>query len=559
MLRRTIGDVYALLACAASAVTVMAGPDPYATLPDAVVDLTSAAGAAEVKAQWRYADARIVEVDHRAPGPDRKASGPPTRTHDIAPRGGAVPFDDSGWAAISPEDLEARRTTGRLAFGWYRTRVTIPERVGQVDTTGATIVFEAVVDDYAEVWVDGQLPQVLGAGGDGLVGGWNAPNRAVLTRNAKAGGTFQIAIFAANAPLSDPPANFVWLRSVTLDIYRAGKLTRIEPVKLDVRRADAGLDAIVPPNAKLERVATGFTFTEGPVWVPAAVAGAGATPIREGYLLFSDPNRNVIYRCTPDGEVSVYRAKSGYKGVDIGEYRQPGSNGLTLDQDGRLTVCEHGNRRVTRIEPNGVLTVLADRFDGKRLNSPNDLVYRKDGALFFTDPPFGLPKFGDDPRRESPHTGIYALVDGKLKLVSNDLTGPNGIAFSPDESSLYVGDWDEKRKAVMRYSIAADGSASEPTVFADLTGAPGEDAIDGLKVDVRGNVYVSGPGGLWIFAPDGRHLGTLSGPEHPHNLAWGDADKQTLYWAAQSSIYRIRLNVAGIAPPLRDSGSARVN
>lgn len=535
----------------------VAGSDAPANVPDAIVDLATREGVELVKGRWRYSDARIVEVDHREPGPDLKASGKPSRTHDIEPHAGAADFDDSRWQVLDPNTLDARRSTGRLAFNWYRLKVTIPEKVGTFDTTGATSVFEIVMDDYAEVWVNGKLPQVLGQSGGPLIGGWNAPNRVVLTWDAKPGQQFQLAIFAANGPLSDPPANFVWVRSATLDFYRPQRGSRAQEVKLDVEKRDAALDAIVPSNARLERAATGFTFTEGPIWVPATIAGAGATPIAEGYLLFSDPNCNVIYRCTRDGEVYVYRTKRGYRGVDIGEYRQPGSNGLTLDRDGRLTICEHGNRRITRLEPNGVLTVLIDRFDGKRLNSPNDLVYRSDGALFFTDPPFGLPKFGGDPRRESPYTGVYCLIDGKLKLVTNDMTGPNGIAFSPDEKQLYVGDWDEKKKVIMRYDIAADGAATNGRVFFDMTPAPGEDAIDGIKVDQRGNVYVSGPGGLWILSPDGKHLGTLRGPEHPHNLAWGDDDGQTLYWAAQTSIYRIRLNVPGLRPRVGETQAAR--
>ena len=298
---------------------------------------------------------------------------------------------------------------------------------------------------------------------------------------------------------------------------------------------DSALDDILPASPKLEKLADGFAFTEGPVWVPDG----------EGYLLFSDPNNNVIYRMTPDGDVSVYLTKSGYTGENIGEYRQPGSNGLTLDSQGRLTICQHGNRRVVRLEKNGLTTVLADRFEGKRLNSPNDLVYRSDGTLFFTDPPFGLPKFHDDPRREMPHFGVYSVRDGKVRLVSKDFTGPNGLAFSPDEKFLYVGNWDEKKKVVFRYPVKSDGTLGKGELFHDLTRAPGEDAIDGIKVDQRGNVYVSGPGGLWILSPDGRHLGTLRGPEHPHNMAWGDADGRTLYLAAQTGIYRLRLNVAG--------------
>jgi gluconolactonase len=267
-----------------------------------------------------------------------------------------------------------------------------------------------------------------------------------------------------------------------------------------------------------------------------------------GYLLFSDPNANTIYRWSPDGQVSVFRTKSGYAGFDIGEYGQPGSNGLTLDKDGRLTICEHGNRRVTRLEKNGVITPLADKFEGKRLNSPNDLVYRSDGALFFTDPFFGLPKFGDDPRKELPFTGVFALINGKVKLVASDLTGPNGLAFSPDEKYLYVGNWDDKRKVIMRYEIDGDGGVSNGKVFFDMTSAPGEDAIDGVKVDKQGNLYVSGPGGLWMISSEGKHLGTIRGPEHPHNIAWGDEDGKTLYLCAQTGIYRIRLKVEGIRP-----------
>ncbi|OLP19953.1 hypothetical protein BST81_02940 [Leptolyngbya sp. 'hensonii'] len=314
-----------------------------------------------------------------------------------------------------------------------------------------------------------------------------------------------------------------------------GKIQTVEDV--NVIRRDPALDAIVPKNAKLEKLASGFQFTEGPVWV------------KEGnYLLFSDPNANTIYRWSTDGQVSVFRTKSGYAGVDIGEYKQPGSNGLTLDREGRLTINEHGNRRVTRLEKNGIVTVLADRYEGKRLNSPNDLVYRSDGALFFTDPPFGLPQVFKDPRKELPYSGVYCLHQGQLKLLTRELSGPNGIALSPDEKYLYVGNWDEKRKVVMRYAVNPDCSLSGGRVFYDMTQAPGEDAIDGIKVDQRGNLYVSGPGGLWILSPQGKHLGTIVGPEHPHNLAWGDEDGRTLYLAAQTSIYRIRLNIPGMRP-----------
>jgi gluconolactonase len=504
---------------------------PIGRRPDATIDLRTREGISLVNGQWRYRDARLVEVDFQAPGPDMRPTGATVKTLGHAFAGGAANLDESAWTAVDATSLEARRTNGRVSFAWYRLDVTIPARVGSLDTTGTTAVFEIVVDDYAEVWVNGELPRPLGQAGGALIKGFNAPNQVVLTRNARPGQQIQLAIFAANGPLSDPPPNYIWVRSATLDFYKSP--ARRSTIAARVMRTDPALDTIVPSGAQIEKLADGFLFTEGPVWSP------------DGYLLFSDPNANTIYRWSEDDGLSVFRTKSGYTGVDIGEYGQPGSNGLAFDPEGRLTINEHGNRRVTRLEKNGVLTVLADRFEGSRLNSPNDLVYASDGSLYFTDPPFGLPKFGDDPRKELPYTGVYRWSNGQVRLVSRDLTGPNGIALSPDERSLYVGNWDEKKKVVMRYDVQPDGSLANGSVFVDMTNAPGEDAIDGVKVDRRGNVYVSGPGGLWILSPDGRHLGTIDAPEHIHNFAWGDRDGRTLYLTARTGLYRIRLNVPG--------------
>lgn len=509
--------------------------------PDATIDLRTTAGVGLVEGQWRYSDAKIAEVDFRAPGADLKPSGAPRKTLDQAFRAGATDFDDSGWETLAATTLEARRGTGKLAFGWYRINVTIPERVGRFSTAGSMVVFEVVVDDYAEVWINGELPRVLGQTGGAVVRGFNAPNRVVLTRSARPGEQVQIAVFAANGPLSDPPANFVWIRSATLDFYSSGVAASM--VETRVTRNDPTIDEIVPRDAQLEKLADGFLFTEGPVWVP------------EGYLLFSDPNANTIYRWSEDEGLSVFRVKSGYSGVDIGEYRQPGSNGLAVDAEGRLTINEHGNRRVVRLEKNGVATVLADRFEGKRLNSPNDLVYKSDGSLYFTDPPFGLPKVFEDERKQLPFSGVYRWAKGELRLVSRELAGPNGIALSPDEQYLYVGNWDDTKKVVIRYTVEADGSLGNGTTFFDMTGASGEDAVDGVKVDRRGNVYVSGPGGVWIISPAGKHLGTVDGPEHIHNMAWGDADGRTLYLTARTGLYRIRLNVPGAGNPVITTAS----
>jgi gluconolactonase len=327
------------------------------------------------------------------------------------------------------------------------------------------------------------------------------------------------------------PKNYIWMRTATLDFFAPGRARPAEVVDCEVVRVDPAFDQVVPPATPLERVAGGFEFTEGPVWSR-----------KDGALLFSSPNTNAIYRWTPVGTVDVFRPKSGYTGTDIGRYHQPGSNGLTFDAEGRLAICQHGNRRIIRVEPHGNITVLADRYDGKHLNSPNDLVYRSDGTLFFTDPPFGLPELFDDPKKELSISGVYAVRrPGDVVLVTDELQGPNGLAFSPDERYLYVGNWDPERKVVMRYVLDEHGAAREASVFFDMTDAGGEDAIDGIKVDPGGNLFVCGPGGIWVLSPDGRHLGTIRPPEAPHNLAWGDDDGRTLYVTALSSLYRIRL------------------
>jgi gluconolactonase len=511
------------------------GP-PYGR-PDATIDLRTKEGAELVKGVWRSSDAKIVETEFRAPGPDLKPSGNPIKTYDYTPHAGAADFDDSQWEVLAPTSLEARRSGGKLCFNWYRINITIPDKVAEFEVRGSTVDFEIVIDDYAEVWVDGKLPAVYGQSGGSVIKGYNAPNRVILARHVQPGQKIQLAVFGINGPISASPNNFIWVKSAVLDFFEAGRGNGIERVETRVIRKDPGLDAILTPGTKIEKLAAGFLFTEGPVWVRDG-----------GYLLFSDPNNNLIYRWTQEGEVSVYRTHSGYTGANIGEYGQPGSNGLTLDKQGRLTINEHGNRRVTRLEKNGVLTVLADRYEGKRLNSPNDLVYRSDGALYFTDPPFGLPKFFNDPRKELPYSGVFCLINGQLKLVSTDLSGPNGLAFSPDEKYLYVDNWDLKKKTIIRYEVQPDGTLLNGKVFFDATDEPGENAWDGMKVDQLGNLYLSGPGGLWIVSPAGKHLGTIIGPEHPHNMAWGDQDGKTLYLCAQTGLYRIRFNIPGIRP-----------
>jgi gluconolactonase len=535
-MRNRVAPLAALLlglTAAASAQTT--GDAPVTGNPVAIVDLRTEDGARLVGGEWRFRDARIIQVDHRAPGADLRASGAPNRTFDITPRMGTPAFDAGGWTSLAAPAVERRLGNGKLSFVWYRIDVTIPTRLGDLDPTGMTAVFEVAVDDYAEVWVNGRLPAVLGQAGGQLVKGFNAPNRVVLTRDAQPGQRFQLAVFGINGPLSSPPGNFIWVRRATLDFYRPAAA----PVATDaggrIERLDPGLEEIVPAGGRVEKLAGGFQFLEGPVWVRDG-----------GYLLFSDPNANRIYRWTPDGEISVFRSKSGYTGLDVGSYHQPGSNGLAIDREGRLTVDQHGNRRVIRIERTGAVTVLADRYEGQRLNSPNDLVYRSDGSLYITDPPFGLPKVFDDPKKETPFSGVYLLRDGNLTLLTRELSGPNGLAFSPDERTFYVDNWDPKRKVILAYDVRPDGTLENQRVFFDITTSePGEDAWDGMKVDQHGNVYAAGPRGIYVLTSGGKLLGVISPPEHVANFAWGDEDNRTLYITASTGLYRIPLAIPG--------------
>ncbi len=528
----------AMLASALSARAVDIAPTGA---PDAAIDLATDAGVVATQGQWRYSDARIVETTFRAPDAQGQPTGREWMTNDIVPHAGGTEFDDASWQTIRPSGLADRRGTGRVSFNWYRINVTVPERVGSFDPTGSTVWFETRLDDYAEVWVDGEIGREYGQNGGSVVAGWNAPNRLLIARNAKPGQHIQLAIFGINGPISDAPTNYIYVREAKLLFFSGSEApVAVTPheVNVGVERDDPAIDTIVPANAKLFKIAEGFQFTEGPVWVRD-----------QRVLRFSDPNHNTIYQYADGKPLTIFRDKSGYDAPDIGEYGQPGSNGLTLDAQGRLTINEHGRHRVTRLERDGSLTVLADSFEGKRLNSPNDLVYRSDGALYFTDPPFGLPKFFDDPRKELPYSGVFRWKSGHLQLLAKDLKGPNGIGFSPDEKYLYVSNWDPAAKTVTRYVVLQDGSLGKGEVFIDLTQQiPGEEALDGMKADVQGNLYLSAPGGVWIYNSQGRHLGTIHVPKPVHNFAWGADDGRTLYLCARSALYRIDLLIPGIRP-----------
>lgn len=315
-----------------------------------------------------------------------------------------------------------------------------------------------------------------------------------------------------------------------------------------VVRLDSALDAIVARDAKVERVATGFGFTEGPVWVR-----------KGGFLIFSDIPANVIHRLNPaDGTVSVFLDKTGFTGADAtdvgGEQTNAkgeriyliGSNGVTVDPQGRVAFNAMGDRQVVRVEPDGRRTVLASRFEGKRLNSTNDLVFKRNGSLYFTDPPSGLRRRNEDPKKELPFNGVFLLKDGKLQLLTRDLVNPNGIALSPDEKVLYVNSSADRK--IFRFDVRPDDTVANGRLLVDMGAEKAPGVPDGMKVDERGNLYSTGAGGVWVMSPAGTHLGTLVFPEQPANLAFGDADGRTLYVTARSSVYRIRLNVPGVRP-----------
>jgi gluconolactonase len=516
--------------------------DVPAGAPLAQIDLQTEDGLRLVNGAWRYADARLEPTGHRAPDANGQPTGAVVETWDLVPHAGVNGFDDSGWVVLEPATLRERRGHGRISFNWYRIAITVPERVGEFATHGSTLVFDTSLDDYAEVWVDGELPRATGQNGGSVVGGWNAANRLVIGRGVRPGQRIELAVFGINGPLSDPPTNFIWMRHARLEFHPPGPRPLAVPpqeVNIRVERLDPALDALVPANPKLFKLAEGFLFSEGPVWV------AG-----RGQLLFSDPNANRIYSYTEaTASLALHRPESGYDGADIARYTQPGSNGLALDAQGRLTINQHGHRRVVRVEDDGRLTVLADRDRGRRLNSPNDLVYARDGSVYFTDPPFGLPEFYDDPQRELPYSGVYRAANGRVTLLATDLRGPNGLAFSNDGRFLYVSNWDAAAKLVLRYPVRRDGRLGAPATFADLTHeVPGEEALDGLKVDALGNVWLAAPDGLRIYATDGRHLGTVRAPRPIHNFAWGGADGRTLYLTARDRLYRMPLLVGGAQP-----------
>ena len=300
----------------------------------------------------------------------------------------------------------------------------------------------------------------------------------------------------------------------------------------EIRRLDPAFDRLVAPDARLEKVATGFEFTEGPMW-------------RDGRLWFSDLVGNKLVAVTPDGQTEVLLDKSGgLENPPAGAYL--GSNALATDSSGAVLMAQHGLRRIVRLDDKFAATPVVERFEGKRLNSPNELVYAADGALWFTDPPFGLAKMDEDPAKELAFNGVYRFKDGKLTAAIRDIPRPNGIGFSPDGKTLYVAN-SGPEMFIRAYPVAADGALGQGRTFATFSASEGEGVPDGLKTDSAGNVWATGPGGVHVFDPAGKLLGVLALPEVAANLAWADGGR-TLYITGSTSIYRLAVATPGVMP-----------
>jgi gluconolactonase len=314
-----------------------------------------------------------------------------------------------------------------------------------------------------------------------------------------------------------------------------------ETVYATLESRDARFDALIAPDTKIEKIADDLLWSEGPLW-----------DAKNQHLLFSDIPRNRVMRWHADKGVSVFLERSGYTGAAPFTGREPGSNGLTFDLQGRLVLCQHGDRRVGRREADGTMVALADRYDGKRLNSPNDLVFDAAGNLWFTDPPYGLPGTFEDPTKELPFQGVYRVTPGgAITLVTRELEAPNGLAFSPDFKTLYVANSQGHAPIWKAFPVNADGTLGASRVFADSSEfhKRGDKGVpDGLKVDVKGHVFATGPGGVLVYASDGALLGRILTGVPTANVAFGE-DGSTLFITANHRVLRLRTRTQGMPLP----------
>ena len=449
--------------------------------PAAVIDLQTDDGVRAIQGQWRYSGVKIIESEFGG-----------EKVYDYTPHAGVAGFDDSQWLALKPAEIRRGRA-GRMSFIWYRIKVTIPQRVGDIDPTGTTAVLETLVDDYGEIWVDGELPRWQGEVGGAVVAGFLTPNRLVVARHVKPGQVIEIAIFVMNGPISNVPPNRANMHTAKLQFYK----TAPGPVALlpggynpDVEHQGKAADRIFIDNLKLIKLADGFSSAVKPVWDS------------QGVLLFES------YRYSPNNVCTVPIAAQSRVKTDLAsDERLHNARAAAFDPQGRLTLAEQ--HRVMRIDPDGKSTVLAEQ-------AARDLVYRSNGTLYFT----AAEK-------------IFSLCEGKLRSVEQPES--HGVALSPDERSLYV----TARAGLARYDANADGTLSNGKVIARVESA------GGIQTDMEGNLYVAGPDGLRILSSDGRHLGTMLTGRKPRELAWGDADSKTLYLTSPEALYCVRLGVPG--------------
>ncbi len=347
--------------------------------------------------------------------------------------------------------------------------------------------------------------------------------------------------------------------------FAQGKPPAAEPAALpapyptvgSIEALDPAFETLVAKDAKLEKLATGFRWSEGPIWIKAGKGKGKGKRQGAGYLLFSDVPRNIVFKWEPAGTLASFMNPSGYNG-DRTDLREGGANGLQVDAQGRLLLCQHGNRRIARLadlnDPAGPQEVIADRYHGKRFSSPNDLIVHRNGDLYLTDPPYGLPKGADDPDKELPFAGVFRVIGrgkhkGQVELVYDQLERPNGIALSPDQKTLYVANSHGPNPIWMAFDVAKSGATSNPRVFFDartLADQTRKGGNDGLTVDKQGNLFATGPGGVIVLSPKGKHLGTILTGGPNANCKFGGDDGTTLYITAGDALLRLATRTKGL-------------
>jgi gluconolactonase len=531
-------------------VSDLAGETPDALpsgRPIATIDLMKEDGLRQVRGQWRTSDVAIVPSDF---------NGTKRGVYDYSPHAGAKDFDDFNWPVIPKESLEgeageSKPHEGRMSFEWYRLTVTVPERIGDIETTGSTVVFDTTIDDYSEIWVNGELLRWIGEVGAGTISGFNAPNRLVIGRNVKPGQKIQIAVFAINGPISAAPANTVFMRKGTrLDFYccMSGPVA-LDPVP-DVNSSiedpdNTGLaPQVINRDPHLKKLAEGLGPTSSAAWS------------EKGYLIFNNVDTGVLYRYDPvNARVSIFSpyANASRIGGDTTGATRP--KAIAFDPQGALVVAQEGKHNIVRINQDGTESVIADSHQGVPLNGPAALVYRADGILYFTDLYTNHASSSDPTAPEARHSGVYSLSNGQFRLLADDLPTPVALALSPRGRFLYV--LDSETKVVMRYCTNVDGSVAKGEVFFDLAALSSYSPATAIAVGQRGDVYIAGPGGIAILSPQAKYLGAIVLQNGPRTIAWGDPASRALFLTAADGLYQLRISIPAAPWPDLTSNAAK--